>query len=231
MFRTAAGAMIRDQSAGATLLSLFKKQEDPKELVRKWQRQIRTEIRGVERQMMDVQREQKKAEKLIKEAAKRNDIVSCKILAKEVVNMRRTVGKLAMNKATFLSLSNQMTEQLAMTRVAGALTKSGEVMKLVNSLMRVPQLSRTMAEMSREMAKAGIIDEMMTDVMDSMMDGEDLEEETEEQVDKILLEVAGETLAQMAAAPQQQRQAAQQQQQPAEDEGEDLQARLAVVRG
>lgn len=223
--------MIRDQSAGATLLSLFKKQEDPKELVRKWQRQIRTEIRGVERQMMDVQREQKKAEKLIKEAAKRNDIVSCKILAKEVVNMRRTVGKLAMNKATFLSLSNQMTEQLAMTRVAGALTKSGEVMKLVNSLMRVPQLSRTMAEMSREMAKAGIIDEMMTDVMDSMMDGEDLEEETEEQVDKILLEVAGETLAQMAAAPQQQRQAAQQQQQPAEDEGEDLQARLAVVRG
>ncbi|KAL4452152.1 hypothetical protein ABPG75_007814 [Micractinium tetrahymenae] len=223
--------MIRDQSAGAALLSMFKKQEDPKELVRKWQRQIRTEIRGVERQMMDVQREQKKAEKLIKEAAKRNDMVSCKILAKEVVNMRRTVGKLAMNKATFLSLSNQMTEQLAMTRVAGALTKSGEVMKLVNSLMRVPQLSRTMAEMSREMAKAGIIDEMMSDAMDSVMDGEDLEEETEEQVDKILLEVAGETLAQMAAAPRQQRQAVQQQQQPAEAEGEDLQARLAAVRG
>ncbi|KAL4426121.1 hypothetical protein ABPG77_002707 [Micractinium sp. CCAP 211/92] len=223
--------MIRDQSTGAALLSLFKKQEDPKELVRKWQRQIRTEIRGVERQMMDVQREQKKAEKLIKEAAKRNDMVSCKILAKEVVNMRRTVGKLAMNKATFLSLSNQMTEQLAMTRVAGALTKSGEVMKLVNSLMRVPQLSRTMAEMSREMAKAGIIDEMMSDAMDSVMDSDDLEEETEEQVDKILLEVAGETLAQMAAAPQQQKQAAQQQQQPAEEEGEDLQARLAAVRG
>lgn len=26
--------------------------QDPKELVRKWQRQIRTEIRGVERQML-----------------------------------------------------------------------------------------------------------------------------------------------------------------------------------
>ncbi len=47
--------MIRDQSTGAALLSLFKKQEDPKELVRKWQRQIRTEIRGVERQMMGKQ--------------------------------------------------------------------------------------------------------------------------------------------------------------------------------
>lgn len=43
----------------------------------------------------------------------------------------------------------------AMTRVAGALTKSGEVMKLVNSLMRVPQLSRTMAEMSRGKGRQG----------------------------------------------------------------------------
>jgi hypothetical protein len=37
----------------------------------------------------------------------------------------------------------------AMTRVAGALTKSGEVMKLVNNLMKVPQLQRTMVEMAR----------------------------------------------------------------------------------
>lgn len=37
--------------------------------------------------------------------------------------MRRTVGKLAMNKATFLSLSNQMTEQLGASRAGGA---SGE---------------------------------------------------------------------------------------------------------
>ena len=37
----------------------------------------------------------------------------------------------------------------AMTRVAGALGKSGEVMKLVNNLMRVPALQKTMVEMSR----------------------------------------------------------------------------------
>lgn len=215
--------------AEKSLFSAFRKQEDPKELVRKWQRQIRTEIRGVERQMLEVQREQKKAEKLIKEAAKRNDMASARILAKEVVNMRRTVTKLAVNKATFLSLSNQMTEQLAMTRVAGALTNSGEVLKLVNNLMKVPQLQRTMVEMSREMTKAGIISEMMDDAMESAMDSEDLEEETEEQVDKILLEVAGETLSQMAAAPRQQKQAVPQQA-VGEDEVEDLQARLAAVR-
>lgn len=44
----ATGTMIAEKG----FLSMFKKQEDPKELVRKWQRQIRTEIRGVERQML-----------------------------------------------------------------------------------------------------------------------------------------------------------------------------------
>ncbi|KAI3438053.1 hypothetical protein D9Q98_000496 [Chlorella vulgaris] len=216
--------------AEKSLFSAFRKQEDPKELVRKWQRQIRTETRGVERQMLEVQREQKKAEKLIKDAAKRNDMVSARILAKEVVNMRRTVTKLAMNKATFMALSNQMTEQLAMTRVAGALSKSGEVMKLVNNLVKVPELQRMMVGMSREMAKAGIIEEMMSDAMEGVMDGEDMEEETDEQIDKILLEVAGETLSQMAAAPRQQKQALQQQQAAEEEEGEELQARLAAVK-
>jgi charged multivesicular body protein 3 len=57
----------------------LKQQEEPREVVRKCQRMIRTEIRGVERQMMEVQREQKKAEKLIKDAAKRNDLVSAKV--------------------------------------------------------------------------------------------------------------------------------------------------------
>jgi hypothetical protein len=36
-----------------------------------------------------------------------------------------------------------------MTRVAGSLAKSGEVLKLVNNLMKVPQLQRTMMEMSK----------------------------------------------------------------------------------
>lgn len=44
--------MISEKGLQATLANVFRKQEDPKELVRKWQRSIRGEIRGVERQMM-----------------------------------------------------------------------------------------------------------------------------------------------------------------------------------
>lgn len=206
---------------------LFKR-PDPRELVRSWQQALRKEQRAIERQIMDIQREQKKAEKLIKEAAKRNDMVSAKILAKEYVQMRRTITKLAVNKASMLALSNQMTEQLAMARVAGSLQKSSEVMGLVNNLIKVPELQKVMAAMSKEMMKAGMIEEMVQDAMDSAIDSEELEEETEEQIDKILLEVAGETLGQMAAAPR--RQAAQHQQQAVEQEDSELAERLAAIK-
>lgn len=58
-------------------------------------------------------------------------------------------------------------------------------MKMVNDLIKVPQLNKTMRDMSREMMKAGMIDEIMDDALDSAMDTEDLEEETEAELDKV----------------------------------------------
>ncbi|KAK2079210.1 hypothetical protein QBZ16_002901 [Prototheca wickerhamii] len=198
------------------------KKEDPKQLVRKWQANIRKEVRAVDRQVLDLQREQRNANKLIKDAAKRGDIKSAKAI-------RRTIGKLAMNKATMISLQTQLSEQLAMANVAGTLGKSSEVMKLVNGLLKLPQLQTTM-----QMYKAGVMEEMVSDTMESAMDEENLEEESEEAVDKILMEVAGETLAEMVAAPQTKRPAAAavaaEVSPEDEAEQEELARRLAAVR-
>ena len=46
-----------------------------------------------------------------------------------------------------------MTQQLATLKVAGAFEKSGEVMGLVNKLVRLPEVSATMMELSKEMVK------------------------------------------------------------------------------
>ncbi len=72
-------------------------------------------------------------------------------------------------------------------QVAGTLQRSTEVMKLVNDLIKAPQLNQTVQQMSKEMMKAGIIDEMMDDAMESAMDSEDIEEETDAEVDKVRL--------------------------------------------
>jgi len=50
------------------------------------------------------------------------------------------------------------------------------------------------------MEKAGLIDEMVGDAIDSTMDNEDMEEEMEEQINQVLDEIAGDTLASMPNA-------------------------------
>ncbi|KAK9804420.1 hypothetical protein WJX72_011763 [[Myrmecia] bisecta] len=226
--------VCREATSSLCYTALNKAQPDPKELVRKWQADLRTEQRKIERQIREIQRDEKVAQKQVKECAKRNDMQSAKVIARELVHTRRVVGRLYTNKAHIISMSTQLTEQLAMAKVAGSLKQSGEVMKLVNDLMKVPELMGTMQQMSKEMMKAGVIDEMMEDAMDSALDSEEVEEDAEAEVDKVLMEIAGETMGQLAAAPQARKQAAPQPQvaeaQPDDAEMEELQARLNAVR-
>ena len=89
----------------------------------------------------------------------------------------------------------QVNEAFAVRKIEGSLRASTGIMKDVNSLVRLPQLQGTMRELSQELVKAGIIEEM---VGDSLPEGEALEEEEDEvetEVDKVLSEVLKDRLA------------------------------------
>jgi charged multivesicular body protein 3 len=84
-----------------------------------------------------------------------------------------------------------------MVKVTGTLQKSADIMKASNSLMNVPQLSGTMREMSAEMMKAGIMSEMMDDTLEALDDDEEeLEEEAQDEVDKVLWQITDGKLGQ-----------------------------------
>lgn len=93
-----------------------------------------------------------------------------------------------------------MSQQLATLRVAGAMEKSADVMKSMSQLMKVQEISHTMEELSREMMKAGIIEEMLDETLDDVqgVDEDELEEEAQKEVDKVLWEL---TAGQMGSAP------------------------------
>jgi charged multivesicular body protein 3 len=63
------------------------------------------------------------------------------------------------------------------------------IMKDVNMLVKLPELTGTMQELSQELVKAGIIEEMMEDSLpnNELLEGED--EEAESEVDKVLGEI------------------------------------------
>ncbi|KAK2643449.1 hypothetical protein Ddye_025212 [Dipteronia dyeriana] len=182
------------------VMNIIKPKPNPQQILRDWQRKLRQECRNIERQIRDIQREEKNVQKAIKDAAKRNDMVSAKALASEIVRSRKTVNRLHENKAQLNSISMHLGESVAIARTVGHLSKSAEVMKLVNNLMKAPEVAVTMQEFSKEMTKAGVIEEVVNDAIDSALDSEDLEEEIEEEVDKVLTAIAGETAAQLPEA-------------------------------
>eukprot|EP00730_Choanoeca_flexa_P003634 TRINITY_DN11461_c0_g1_i5.p1 TRINITY_DN11461_c0_g1~~TRINITY_DN11461_c0_g1_i5.p1 ORF type:complete len:182 (+),score=33.95 TRINITY_DN11461_c0_g1_i5:451-996(+) len=129
---------------------------DPKEQVREWRSALRKEMRGLDRQITRIEREEMKIKKSIKDAAKSNQLDSAKVLAKSLVESRRAKNRIHTTKAQINSVSMQIQQQASMARVAGALSKSTEVMELMSSLIRLPEIRQTMMHMSRQITKVDL---------------------------------------------------------------------------
>ncbi|THV08494.1 vacuolar sorting protein VPS24 [Dendrothele bispora CBS 962.96] len=168
------------------------------ERVRAWQSKLRSEQRHLDREMKQLDVATNKARQTVKQLATKGDVKSARILAKEVVRSEKQKDRMSVSKARIGSIDNQLRQQLAMAKVTGSLQKSTEIMKLSNSLIKLPQISQTMREMSMEMTKAGIMEEMLEDTLD-MEDDEELEEEADEEVNKVLFQLTDGKLGQAGA--------------------------------
>jgi len=183
-------------------MGLFGKSQEknPKDMVNEWSHKIRKEGYQLDRQIRAIKREEEKVKISLKEAAKKGDKGVCTILAKEIVRARKAIAKIHTSKAHLNSIQLQMKNQLATLRVAGSLQKSTEVMQAMQSLISVPEVAATMRDLSREMMRAGIIEEMLEETMGTLEDQDELEEEAQEEVDKVLWELTAGQLGQAPAA-------------------------------
>lgn len=184
-------------------MGLFGKSQErnPKDMVQEWSSKLRKESYALDRQVRSIQREEDKLKRTLKEAAKKNDKEVCTILAKELVRSRKAINKIYTSKAHINSVQLQMKNQLATVRVAGSLSKSTEVMTAMQALVKLPEVAATMRDMSKEMMKAGIIEEMIDETMESLEDVDEMEEEAQKEVDKVLWEITAGKLGEAPAAP------------------------------
>ncbi|CAD6898786.1 unnamed protein product [Tilletia caries] len=175
------------------------------ERVKTVQSQLRSEQRHLDRELRQLDAASAKAKGEVKRLAKKGDVKSAKILAREIVRTNKQKERLTLSKARLGSIGMQLQHQMAMYKVTGSMQKSTEVMKLSNQLVKLPEMTKVMREMSAEMMKAGIMEEMMDDTLDSGVLGEDeeeLEEEAQGEVDKVLYELTdGKLGAAQSTAP------------------------------
>ena len=82
----------------------------------------------------------------------------------------------------------QVNEAFSVRKIEGSLKSSTGIMKDVNSLVRLPELTGTMRELSQELVKAGILEEMVDETL-ATGEFDELEDENEEEVDKVLEQI------------------------------------------
>ncbi|KAG9390466.1 Snf7 [Carpediemonas membranifera] len=174
--------------------------EKMKEQSREWKSALRGETRTIDRQIRTIQREMDKVKGEIRKAAQSNDLEIAKILAKEVARTEKAVERLYVSKSHVNSVMLSIQQAFATSRMVGAMESSSEVMEHMTSLVKLPEIRQTMMKLSKEMAKSGFIEEMVSDSIDDSLGNEEEEEVADSVMQKVLMEVAGEDFAKMTAA-------------------------------
>lgn len=161
---------------------------DPKEQAKKWIRDLKSQMRHLDREIRAIEIAEVKTKTEVKKLAKKGELTALRVLAKELVRSGKAKVRLFEAKARLNSVQMQLTSQVAMQKVAGALGKSTEIMKSMSALVSVPQLTSTIREMGAEMAKAGVMEELVSDAMAGLEDDGE-EAEADEEVDRVVMEL------------------------------------------
>ncbi|KAF1923910.1 charged multivesicular body protein 3 [Didymella exigua CBS 183.55] len=208
----------------------------PEEQKRKCNALVRQNVRKLDRDIQGLKMTEQKTKTLILQSSKRaqrNPSMAkqanqeVRIFARELIRVRKQSSRLHTSKAQLNSVQMQVNEAFSVRKIEGSIKASTGIMKDVNSLVRLPELTGTMRKLSSELMKAGIIEEM---VDDTLMDTDGLEEdgEAEEEVDKVLSDILKDRLPASKVKEEELPSVAH----PEEEEEEDDQAEmLAQMRG
>lgn len=160
---------------------------DPKEQHKVIKSTLRKNGRSIDKSLRDLSVLQNKTQQLIKRAARKNDVKTVRLYAKELHAINKQYSRMYTSKAQLESVGMKIEEAFRMRTLSSQMADSAGLMREVNSLVKLPQLQGTMIELEKELMKAGIISEMVDDTMEAVQDqDEELDEEIEKEVNRIV---------------------------------------------
>ena len=140
----------------------------PIDQAKKWKRELDKQVRGMDRDIQNIQRSEQKSIKECKALAKAGRTSAVKILAKEIANTRRTVARMYQCKAQLNSVASSLQTSISMMKLQGCMIKSAEIMTSMNKLVNIKEINESMSTMAREMERAGLVDEIIGDALESL---------------------------------------------------------------
>lgn len=152
------------------------------ENIRKWQKEIRCQMRLLDNQINKLKREHIGIERQIKTLSKKGEKSNTRTLVKELVKSRKYVEKLYKTKTQLNSVLTELNICLSNYKIAKSLKKSTIIMKTMNNLITINEINTVMKSMAYEMEKSGLIEEYIDNAIGI---NEDISEEVNEEVEKI----------------------------------------------
>ncbi|EPY25928.1 charged multivesicular body protein 2A [Angomonas deanei] len=162
----------------------------------------------------------------MKRAAKDNQVDSVRIMARDWCEPATYARKMYHMRTQIQGVSLRIQTMSSTAELASSMKGVTKAMKSMNKQMNIPEMQKIMREFEKENEQMGMKEEMMNDAIDDVMDDEgEEEEETELEIQKVMDE-AGLDFRQKVGVtntnlPQKE---------SAEENDEDLDARLAALK-
>ncbi|XP_039753006.1 charged multivesicular body protein 2b-B [Pararge aegeria] len=182
-------------------MNFFRKEPTVKEQQRENDRELRKAGRDLERDKIALEREEKKLEMEIKKMAKEGNNEGCKMLAKQLVQMRKQKTRLYTANSKISSVQIQNKAMGANIAIAGAMGATAKTMGSMNKIMNPQQIAKDMEAFKQANLKMDMTDDMISDTLDDIMTESGDEEESEGIVNQVLDEIGIEVSGKMANAP------------------------------
>jgi len=222
--------------------SFFQKKPTAKEAAKEAKRQARREVRqnqrDLDREMRELDRQEKQLIAELKQRAKvaGNKDSSLNVMAKQLVQIRNQKEKLLGTKSQLGAIGMHATTMASTVAAASAIGNVTDAMKNANATMDVAETTKIMMNFQKETEKLQVKEEMMDDVLTDAFEQDDIEEEAEQVTNQVLAELGIEMDQQFVGLnaptqkmPQQQEALSTEEQQALEDVLPDLKARLNAL--
>jgi charged multivesicular body protein 3 len=128
---------------------------------------------------------------------------AAKDLAKNILLSKKAKERLLTCKVHLEGIGLELKAAAATLKVTGAMQRSGEIMKSMNALVKVSETSAACRELAQEMMRFGIIEEMVSEQLDSALDADgDLDELADAHVEALVQEILSGVKAQSVGQKQ-----------------------------
>ncbi|ALC43078.1 CHMP2B [Drosophila busckii] len=181
--------------------NIFGKKPTVKEQQRENDRSLRKATRDIERERRKLEEEEKKLMTEIKRNAAAGNNDACKILAKQLIEIRKQKSRsyAAAGKITSIGYQNKnMGANIALGEAMGSTAKA---MASMNKVMRPEAIAGTVRDFQQANMRMEMTDEMINDTLDDMLDESGDEEESNGVINKVLDEIGIEISGKMANIP------------------------------